>query len=101
MNLRDYQTWISEHWAKDAPALAGDYTALFTRAVLGLAEEAGEVVAEHKKPTYYGRPLDVEALQYELGDVLHYLVLIADLHGLDLEQIAALNVTKCRKRYGS
>jgi len=66
---------------------------------LGLAGEAGEFANLVKKMTAHGHPLDTEALEDELGDVLWYLAEAASACGLDLEAIGRQNITKLRQRY--
>lgn len=67
--------------------------------VLGLAEEAGEVLGKFAKALRDadGVP-DQEVLAKELGDVLWMLTRVGDDHGLDLEYIMELNVRKLKAR---
>lgn len=69
--------------------------------LLGLAGEAGSVVSAYKKglrdaPT--GRLTKAE-LREELGDLLWYLAVVASQWGLDLEDVAAANLTKIADRW--
>jgi NTP pyrophosphatase (non-canonical NTP hydrolase) len=66
--------------------------------VLGLAEEAGEVVGKVGKAIRKGVPVDLEALKKELGDVLWQLAAVATTYDLDLEEIATENLEKLRDR---
>jgi len=66
---------------------------------LGLAGEAGEFANLVKKMTAHGHPLDLSALEDELGDVLWYLAEAATACGLNLEEIGRKNVSKLRQRY--
>jgi len=66
--------------------------------VLGLAEEAGEVVGKVAKATRKGVPVDVEALKKELGDVLWQLSAVATTYDLDLLDIALSNLQKLQDR---
>lgn len=52
--------------------------------VVGLAEEAGEVMGLYKKARFFGHPLDEAKLTGELGDVLWYAVGLADAMNVDL-----------------
>lgn len=67
---------------------------------LGLAGEAGEVVDLVKKMLYHGKkdisPTDI---MYELGDILYYLVAIANVLGIDFQEIAYNNNAKLLARY--
>jgi NTP pyrophosphatase (non-canonical NTP hydrolase) len=68
---------------------------------LGLCGEAGEVANVLKKLAWHG--LDdaqgMAKLRDEMGDVLWYLADLASHFGLTLEEIAAGNVEKLRRRY--
>ena len=66
---------------------------------LGLTGEAGEAADLVKKHLYHGHPLDRVKLQKELGDVLWYLVLVADALGLTLSDVAEANLVKVGERY--
>lgn len=66
---------------------------------MGLAGEAGEVCDYLKKVLLHGKPLDRDKLCEELGDVLWYLVLAANVFDMPLEQIARANVEKLCARY--
>lgn len=66
---------------------------------LGLTGEAGEAADIIKKHLFHGHELDKEALVKELGDVLWYVALAADLIGVKLADIMLLNVAKLRERY--
>lgn len=66
---------------------------------LGLTGEAGEAADLIKKHLFHGHELDKEALVKELGDVLWYVALAADLIGVKLADIMLLNVAKLRARY--
>ena len=67
---------------------------------LGLAGEAGEVADKVKKIIRDGRT-DWEyqrEIALELGDVLWYIASLADDMGYTLQEIAAMNLRKLRKR---
>lgn len=66
---------------------------------IGLCGESGEVAESVKKHVFHGTPLDREELLEELGDVLWYLTHLARVLGTSLEDIAAVNVAKLRRRY--
>lgn len=67
--------------------------------VLGLAGEAGECADLLKKHYYQDGRLFVDDLEDELGDVLWYVAETAKALGLTLEEVAARNVEKLKKRY--
>lgn len=66
---------------------------------LGLAGEAGEVADLLKKSLFHGHQVDPATLRKELGDVLWYIAALATMSGLTLEEIAAANIEKLRRRY--
>lgn len=68
-------------------------------AALGLAGEAGEVADEVKKCLYQGREWAPARLIEELGDVLWYVALMADLMNVPLDFVMEYNLEKLQKRY--
>lgn len=88
-NLNDYQKLASR------TAVKGNRAEL----VIGLVEEAGEVAGCLKKALFHGHTVDNDKLTKELGDVLWYLSSIALEYGIELEEVAAKNIEKLRKRY--
>lgn len=69
--------------------------------VSGLASEAGEVCAIFQKSSYKNAPLDLKALQEELGDVLFYVAAIADKYGMNLAELQLENIKKLRVRHAA
>lgn len=68
-------------------------------AALGLAGEAGEVADLIKKHLYHDHRLDAVRVAEELGDLLWYIVLAANICGYSLSEVMAKNIDKLRKRY--
>ncbi len=68
-------------------------------AALGLAGEAGEFANIIKKLTAHGHQISKNDLSDELGDVLWYLSEAATACGLELNQIAEMNINKLKARY--
>jgi NTP pyrophosphatase (non-canonical NTP hydrolase) len=66
---------------------------------MGLSGEAGEVTDYLKKVVFHGHSMDTEKLKDELGDVLWYLSNLADVMGIDLDEVASRNIDKLKKRY--
>ena len=66
---------------------------------LGLAGEAGEVVELIKKNAFHGKPLSIQDLTKELGDVLWYVSNVAAAVGIDLQEVAEKNIEKLAARY--
>ncbi len=67
--------------------------------VMGLCGESGEVIDLVKKHISHGHELNRERLIDELGDVAWYIARIADVLGVELEDILEHNIEKLRKRY--
>lgn len=74
-------------------------TALASNLLLGLAGETGEVVDLFKKHLYHGHGLYKPDLIEEMGDVMFYLVNIATLYDVDMEQVMKANYNKLLERY--
>jgi NTP pyrophosphatase (non-canonical NTP hydrolase) len=70
--------------------------------VLGLVGESGEIAEKFKKlvrdKNSDESQIDREDMKKELGDVLWYVVLLAEYLGLKLEDIAEYNVKKLSDR---
>lgn len=67
---------------------------------IGLAGEAGEVADHVKKVQYHGTAMDRDKLVIEMGDVLWYFALLADLYDITLDELMEINVYKLCNRYG-
>lgn len=91
MSSREYQ--------RLAMRTATDKCRNVLNAALGLAGEAGEVADEIKKSSFQGHPWDPVRIIEELGDVLWYVTLMADIFGVKLEKVMELNIEKLKKRY--
>jgi NTP pyrophosphatase (non-canonical NTP hydrolase) len=98
MNTDEYQSWV------ESVMLSGDQdeqTVLFGL-MLGLGEEAGEVLGKWKKITFYkdGKYTkdDIEEVKKELGDTLWYITALANKLGLSLQEIIDKNVEKGNSR---
>jgi NTP pyrophosphatase (non-canonical NTP hydrolase) len=74
-------------------------SAMIENGILGLCGETGEVADIYKKYLYQGHEFDREAMKIELGDVLWYVAELATGLGVTLEEVAAGNIEKLRKRY--
>ena len=68
-------------------------------AALGLTGEAGEVADEIKKFLFHGHPSNPEKVVKELGDVLWYVALMADLLNVSLDFVMEHNIEKLKRRY--
>ena len=67
--------------------------------VLGLSGESGEVADHVKKHIGHGHPFDRDKVVKELGDVLWYVAVTARHLGVDLADVARINIEKLRARY--
>lgn len=77
----------------DTPALE------LHHATTGISGEAGELLDISKKVWIYGKPLNVEHLIEELGDLRFYYQSVLNMIGLTDADIVAANTTKLMKRY--
>jgi NTP pyrophosphatase (non-canonical NTP hydrolase) len=71
---------------------------------LGLSGEAGEVADEIKKIYRDGEGLTadrVNAIFYELGDVLWYVAAVCNELAFDMDEVAKANLRKLDKRYNT
>lgn len=66
---------------------------------MGLCGESGEVADELKKVIYHGHDLDIEKIEKELGDVLHYISGLASMLEISLDDVAKKNIDKLKARY--
>lgn len=68
---------------------------------VGASGEAGELLDAIKKHTIYQKPLDVENVKEEVGDILFYLSNILQSVGLSFEEVLQHNIDKLSVRYSS
>jgi NTP pyrophosphatase (non-canonical NTP hydrolase) len=97
VNFNDYQKRaITTNLAKD------DQLKELMQQVLGLGDEAGEVLALFKKWIRDNdadiTKLDTKSVAKELGDILWYIAVVADDLGIALDDIASINLEKLRSR---
>lgn len=96
MKFKDYQKWVLKMWKGNPDQL--DLTDHYIMST-GLGGEAGEVLEILKKSVRNGT-LDKVHLSEELGDVLYYLAMLCNYHGLSLKDVMEQNVAKINDRYG-
>ena len=96
MQMNDYQK------AALTTAIYKDLNTQLVCTVLGLNGEAGEVAEKVKKlirdKDSKIEPTDRLEIQKELGDVLWYLSVLARTLGIDLEDVALMNLEKLKSR---
>jgi len=80
--------------------MSSDEVVRLLHAALGLCTESGELVDALKKHIFYGKELDKVNLVEELGDIFWYAAVVADVLGVEFEEIWEKNINKLRKRYG-
>ncbi len=68
---------------------------------VGVSTEANELLDAIKKHTIYQKPLDVENVKEELGDLLFYMSNLMQSVGLSFEEVLQHNVDKLSVRYPS
>ena len=93
MNFEEFQK-LANRTAKPLP-----FAENLRHVTYGLCGEAGEFADAVKKHDIYGQDLNVENALEELGDVIWYVALGAELFGVSLEQIAANCIEKLKARY--
>ena len=69
--------------------------------VTGIGGEAGEIVDCIKKHVIYQKPLDIENIKEELGDLLFYMSNLMKSVGLSFEEVLQHNIDKLSVRYSS
>ena len=94
MTLDEYQEYATE-----TRAPAGSFDRSVTIAALGLTGEAGEIADHIKKYLGQGHELARTAIIEELGDVLWYIVMMSDVLGVTLGEVAKYNLDKLGARY--
>jgi len=67
----------------------------------GVSTEANELLDAIKKHTIYQKPLDVENVKEELGDLLFYMSNLMQSVGLSFEEVLQHNIDKLSVRYAS
>jgi len=94
MNLTDYQITVFQR-AKKLDTLSKN----LEHSLYGIMSEAGEIADCIKKCVIYEKPLDIENLREELGDIMWYIALLANTMEWRLENILQENDAKLEKRY--
>lgn len=101
MNLPTYPEFVAS-LAKPGDVILSQLTAHdcdLLHMGLALCGEAGELADAIKKPTIYRKPIDLENVKEELGDIEFYLEHIRQLTGITREEVIAANMEKLLKRY--
>lgn len=67
--------------------------------VFGIGGEAGELMDAVKKSIAYNKPLDLENVKEELGDIEFYMERLRSVLGISRSEVLIYNYEKLRKRY--
>jgi NTP pyrophosphatase (non-canonical NTP hydrolase) len=100
MELNEYQR-IANLSDQRPLGVDGDGDTALVFPLLGLASEVGSLVTQYKKRVRDGdaHPLFTDRVAEELGDVLWYVANLGAKLGLDLEDVAALNLKRVTERW--
>jgi NTP pyrophosphatase (non-canonical NTP hydrolase) len=71
----------------------------FMHAAVGLAGESGEVLDHIKKQWAYDKPLPRDKVIEEMGDTLHYFMMLCIKMDVTFSEVMTNNVEKLLKRY--
>lgn len=66
---------------------------------LGITGEAGEFADAIKKEVIYGKPVDLQNILEELGDLLFYIQAACTMYGLPKQYVLQYNAHKLSERY--
>lgn len=95
-DLSIYQNWV---WDTTSPhVISMETPGMLAWAMLGLAAETGEVTELAEKSLRKNKPLDVAALEAELGDVLWYITAIANAADISMDDVMHYNMSKINER---
>ena len=93
---------LVERACKPGEKILGGLTPLqadLIHCVMGLSGEAGELLDAVKKHCIYGKPLDMQNVVEEMGDIEFFMERIRYLLNLNRMAILSTNYEKLMKRY--
>ena len=100
MNLTTYrQKALRTDFADYSDFHSGDASPRLDYAVTGLVTEAAKALDIVKKSKKGERPLDLEGIKTELGDLLWYMNLTLDELGSSFEEIMDVNLKKIERKH--
>jgi NTP pyrophosphatase (non-canonical NTP hydrolase) len=76
------------------------YNTQLLHAMFGLVTESGELADAYKKCMFYGKPLDLDNIKEEVGDISWYVALASYQLGTTIEELMEMNTRKLEARYG-
>ena len=68
-------------------------------ASLGLSGEVGEINDLIKKWIFHEKPLDIEHVKRECGDIMWYMAMMCESLGFDMDEIMRINIDKLQARF--
>lgn len=77
----------------------GSESATAMHAAAGASGEAGELLDAVKKFWVYNKPLDLDNVKEELGDMCFYMQKLMNMYGWTWQDVMDANVAKLAKRY--
>lgn len=104
MNLEELHGELVRNLAKPGAHVRremSDTGAHLVHMALGVAGETGELIDALKKSAIYRKPLDLDNVIEELGDIEFYLSGIRQCLGISREACLKENVEKLQRRYPS
>jgi len=92
---------ITEYQLKASRTMAtlGNLTDDSIHMVLGMQTEAAEIADVYKKALAYKKDIDFVNVKEEIGDQMWYIANMCNIHGWDLREILATNISKLESRY--
>lgn len=90
--------------SKDGAQIKEDLTpqdAELLHMAVGVSGEAGELLDAIKRATIYRKPIDMENVIEELGDLEFYMERIRQILDISREQTLQANIRKLGKRYAA
>ncbi len=88
MNLEEYKNVVTQRLNN---GILNEPKERMSYACMGLIEETGEMVAELRKPLFKGnfheKPLDLQNIKSELGDLMWYIALMCKNCNINMEEL--------------
>lgn len=102
LSLDELHTELVRRCSKPGSAVLHDVTSSgldLLHGSIGVSGEAGELLDAVKKHVIYDKPLDVDNVVEELGDIEFYLRMVRLNIGVTREETLVHNIRKLNKRY--
>lgn len=101
-SLQEEHARLVESLAKPGTEIKKEISAhdlALAHAVMGISGEAGELLDAVKKAVIYQKPLDIDNVIEELGDIEFYMQELRRQLGITRETTLSRNIMKLKKRY--